>query len=273
MAVRIARFDPAARDQYQLGPVIARYQECSDCQISWIYGDSSLWIYNPRASLAPVPSGQLLRVSTRTGRVVQRWRTPEIVRALLAVNANGLWLSPSIESGVPGRLPLSRYKPYLSLYRIAPGKRSPERVLVVGDFGARWLVASGRTASVDIDDSDSHATVWSFTGTARPVHGKALSNNVVGAEVGYGEPTVAGNDTIGFYNVDLGNGLEQVLRITTTGRQAQTIAKIPAPGATIDNGPPVTAVLDGSFFFLDPPSYNSAGRLTGITRLHRVTPS
>jgi hypothetical protein len=270
--VRIARFDPTARDQYQLGRVITRYPEYSDSQISWIYGDGSLWIYNPFAHLTPSPSGELLRISTRTGGVVQRWAMPEIARALVAVDASGLWLSPSIESGVPGRLPLSRYKPYVSLYRILPGKRSPERVLTVGGFGARWLVASGRTASVDIDDSDSHSTVWSFTGTARPVQGKALSNKVVGAEVGYGEPTVAGNDTIGFYNVDLDNGLEQVLRINTTGRQAQTIAKIPAPEATIDDPGPSGVALDGSFFFLDPPNYNAAGRLTGVIRLHRVTP-
>jgi hypothetical protein len=270
--VRIARFDPAARDQYQLGPVITRYPECSDCQISWIYGDGSLWIYNPLASLTHGRSGEVFRISTRTGRVVQRWTMPEIVRALLAVDANGLWLSPSIESGVPGRLSFSHYKPYLSLYRIAPGARSPRRVLTVGGSGARWLVASGHTASVDIDDRDGHSTVWSFTGTARPVHGKALSDTVVGGELGAGEPTVAGNDTIGFYNVQLGNGLERVLRINATGRQEQTIAKIPAPDVTIDDGPPIAVTLDRSFFFLDPPTYNSAGSLTGIIRLHRVTP-
>jgi len=271
-AVRIARFDPAARDQYQLGPVITRYPECSDCQISWIYGDGSFWIYNPLASLTPSPSGELLRISTRTGRVVQRWPMPEIVRALLAVDANGLWLSPSIESGVPGHLRRSRAEPYLSLYRIVPGVRSPRRVLTVGGSGARWLVASGHTASVDIDDRDGYSSVWTFTGAASPVHGKALSNTVVGAEVGYGEPTVAGNGTIGFYNVELGNGLERVLRINTTGRQAQTIAKIPAPDVTIDDGPPIAAALDGSFFFLDPPTYSSAGSLIGVIRLHRVTP-
>lgn len=270
--VRIARFDPAARDQYQLGPVITRYPECSDCQISWIYGDGSLWLYNPLASLTPSPSGELLRISTRTGRVAQRWTMPDIVRAILAVDANGLWLSPSIESGVPGHISLLRAEPYLSLYRIVPGARSPRRVLTVGGSGARWLVASGHTAAVDVDDRDGYSTIWAFTGTAHPVEGKALSDTVAGAEVGYGEPTVAGNDTIGFYNVQLGNGLERVLRINTTGRQEQAIATVPAPGVTIDDGPPIAVALDGSFFFLDPPTYSSSGSLTGIIRLHRVTP-
>jgi hypothetical protein len=271
--VRIARFDPAARDQYQVGPVINRYPQCSDCQINWVYGDGSLWIYDPLAHLTPRPSGELLRISTRTGRVLQRWAMPEIVRALLAVDANGLWLSPSIESGVPGRIPLSRAGPYRSLYRIVPGARSPRRILTVGGSGARWLVASGHTASVDIDDRDGDSTVWTFTGTAPPVHGKALSNAVVGTEIGAGEATVAGNDSIGFYNVELGNGLERVVRINATGRHVQTIAKIPAPDVTIDDGPPIAVALEGSFFFLDPPTYNSAGRRTGVIRLHRVKAS
>lgn len=272
MAVRIARFEPAAREHYQLGPIITRYQECSDCQINWIYGDGSLWIYNPLAHVTRNPTGELLRVSTRTGRVLQRWTMPEIVRALLAVDANGLWLSPSIESRVPGRLPPSRYKPYISLYRIAPGTRSPRRVLTVGGAGARWLVASGHTTSVDINDLDGYSTVWTLTGTDRPVAGKALSNALVGGEIGAGEPTVAGNNTIGFYNVELGNGPERVLRINATGSQARTIAKIPAPDVTSDEGSPIGVALDGSFLFLDPPTYNSTGRLTGIARLRRVTP-
>jgi hypothetical protein len=272
IAVRIARFDPAAPDDYRLGPVITRYPQCSDCQINWIYGDGSLWIYNPLASVTPDPSGELLRISTRTGRALQRWRMPSIVRALVAVDSNGLWLSPSIESGAPDRIPLSRAEPYRSLYLIAPGTRSPRRVLTVGGNGARWLVASGYAASVDVDDRDGDSTVWTFTGTAPPVHGKPLSGIFMGGELGASEPTVAGNDTIGFYNVQLGNGLERVLRINPTGRQQQTIAKIPAPGETLDNGAPAAVALDGSFFFLDPPTYNSAGRLTGSTRLHRVTP-
>jgi hypothetical protein len=273
IAVRIARFDPAARDDYQLGPVITRYPQCSDCQISWVYGDGSLWIYNPIAHLTATQSGELLRISTRTGRVVQRLAMPEIVRALVAVDANGLWLSPSIESGVPSRVPRSRYKPYLSLYRIAPGTRTPTRVLTLGGSGARWLVASGHTASIAIDDRNGHSTVWIFTGTAPPVHGIALSNTVVGSEIGAGAPTVAGNEAIGFYNVQLSNGLEQVVRINPAGRREQTIAKIPAPEVTVDDPAPTGVALDGSFFFLDPPTYNPAGRLTGIVQLHRITAS
>jgi len=272
ITVRIARVDPAARDDYQLGPVITRYPECSDCQISWIYGAGSLWIYNPLASLTPSRAGELLRISTLTGAVVQQWTMPEIVRPLLAVDANGLWLSPSIESGVPGRIPLSPAEGYLSLYRIVPGAQAPRRVLTVGGSGARWLVASGPTASVDVDDGDGHSSVWTFTGTAPPVHGRAMSNTVVGTEFGAGAPTVAGNDTIGFYNVQVGNGLERVLRINATGRQEQTIAKLRAPEVTIDDPAPSGVALDGAFFFLDPPTYTSAGRSTGVIRLHRVTP-
>jgi len=272
--LRIARVDPAARDDYRLGPVITRYPECSDCQSIWIYGDGSLWIYSPLAHLAPDRAGELFRISTRTGRVVQRWRMPSIVRALLGVDADGLWLSPSIVSGVPGLLPLSRYTAYLSLYRVVPGTRPPRRLFTVGGSGAWWLVASGHAASLDVDGRDGDTTIWTFTGTGPPVHGKPLRGIVMGGELGATEPTVAGNDAIGFYNVQLGNnGLQRILRINPSGRQDQTMTEIPAPGETADNGPPIAVALAGSFFFLDPPSYNSAGRLTASARLHRVTPS
>lgn len=272
IVVRIARVEPAARDGYRLGPVIMRYQECSDCQISWIYGDGSLWIYNPFNHLARNTSGELLRISTTTGRVVQRWTMPRILRALLAVDADGLWLSPSIESGVPGRLPLSHYKPYISLYRIAPGARFPRPVLTLGGSGARWLVASGHTASVDVNDRDGDSTLWTFTGTAPAVHAKPLSGTFMGGELGANEPTVAGNDTIGFYEAQLGNGRERVLRVNATGNQEATIAKIRAPGETFQDDAPIAATLDGSVFFLDPPNYSSTGRPIGDTRLRRLTP-
>lgn len=218
LAVRIARVDPAARDRYQLGPVVTTYPQCSDCQIQWIYGAGSLWLYNPFDGNPPRRSGVLLRISTRTGQVLERWPLPRILRALLAAAAHTLWLSPSIESGIPGNVAGSRLLPYISLYRITPGERSPQRVFSVGGAGARWLVASGHTASADIDNGHGGAVVWTFSDNSPPVHGPPRNDTTVGAELGTGNATVAGDARIGYYSVLPGNGVEKVIRVDASGR-------------------------------------------------------
>jgi hypothetical protein len=265
IAVRIARTDRAARDGYTLGPVVTTYPQCSDCQIAWIYGDDSLWLYNP---LIHPPRGVLLRVSVRTGAVLQRWAMPEILRALLAVDAQGLWLSPSIESGTPGRLPPSRRVPYQSLYRTTPGASSPQRVLTETGAGARWLVARGDTTSAAIDTGHGYSRIWTFTDHQPPVHGPAINDGQIEGEIGTGGPIVAGNATIGFFSVTLGNGTESVTELGPLDRTAQTIATIRSPNVNLDYPPPTGTTLDGSFFFLDPP----VGQSQSSRDLHRVTP-
>ena len=66
LAVRIAHADAAARDGYTLGPVVNTYQQCSDCQAAVIYGDGSLWIYNPTAERVGRAAADL--ASNRGGR-------------------------------------------------------------------------------------------------------------------------------------------------------------------------------------------------------------
>ncbi len=267
IAVRIARSDPAARDGYALGPVVTTYPQCSDCQAAWIDGDGSLWLYNPLLH-PPHGAGVLLRISDRTGTVLERWSMPEIVRALLAVDANGLWLSPSIESGIPGPLPPSRRIPYESLYRIAPGARSPRRVLTEGGGDARWLVAAGESASAAIDTGHGTSAIWTFTGLEARAHGPRIADAELDSEFGTGGPTVAGNDVIGFYSVALSDGHENVIEISPGGRTTRTVATVPSAGASPDDPAPTGATLDGSFFYLDPPGDQPPGR----TELHRFTP-
>jgi len=263
LAVRIAHADAHARDGYTLGPVVTSYEECSDCQAAVIYGDGSLWIYNPTAYPSN-GSAVLLRISPQTGAVVERWAMPRILRALLAVDSNGLWLSPSTDSGLPGGVPRSRLAPYETLYRITPGDRTPQRVLTIGTGSvARWLLASGNTASAAIDKGNGYSAVWTFTDGKRPVHGPKLSDSPMGAEVGAGPPTVAGNNKLGYYNIVMNNGTESVIQTTPDGHHEHTIATIRSPDATNSYPAPTSVTVDGSLFFLDPATHPD---------LHRVTP-
>jgi hypothetical protein len=265
--VRIARSDPAARDGYTLGPVVTTYPQCSDCQIAWIIASGSLWLYNPFPGNRPQGSGVLLRISTHTGAVLERWTMPEIVRALLAADADGLWLSPSIESGTPGRLSPAQRISYFSLYHVSPGLAVPQRVLTERGGYARWLTATRHTASADIDNGRGFSVVWTFTDDSAPVHGHPLNDNLIGTEVGTFGPTVAGNTTIGFFTVLLGNGTERVIRIDPGARHEQQITTIRSRNTSIDDGAPRGVTLGGSFFFLDP----TADPTHGSTRLHRIT--
>ena len=266
LAVRIARADAQARDGYTLGPIVTTYEQCSDCQAGVIYGDGSLWIYNPTASPSN-GSAVLLRISPQTGAVVERWAMPRILRALLAVNSSGLWLSPSLESGVPGGVPRSRLAAYETLYRITRGDRTPQRVLTTETgSGTRWLLASRDTASAAIDNGHGYSAVWTFTAGKRPVHGPKLSDSPMGAEVGAGPPTVAGNNKLGYYNVVMNNGTESVIQTTPDGHNEHTIATIRSPDATDSYPAPTSVTLDGSLFFLDPTT-----RPDQRTDLHRVT--
>jgi hypothetical protein len=264
--VRVARSDPGGRDGYTLGPVVTSWKECSDCQGSWLYGDGALWIYNPLAhpTNSPLHRAVLLRVSERTGAVLQRWRMPEIIRALLAANRAGLWLSPSIESGSPGHLSRARRVPYQSLYRITPGQRTPQRILFAGQDGARWLIAGRATATIAVSTGPTAESIMILTGDGRTVHGPRISAANFGGELGLpGGPTVAGGPSQGFFTAIPGRHTETVRTISTHGRRARTIAHIPSPGASPNDLAPTGTTLGRSFFFISPSLYSDA--------LHRVT--
>jgi hypothetical protein len=186
--VRIARSDPGARDGYTLGPVVTSWAQCSDCQGAWLYGDGSLWIYNPLADPAGPPRQRavLLRVSEQTGAVLQRWRMPEIIRALLAANRNGLWLSPSIESGTPGHLSRVQRVPFESLYHVIPRQRAPRRVLSTGPDGARWLVASGTTATIAVSAPRRQESIETITSGHRTGNGAEIPDAKLLSAADYG---------------------------------------------------------------------------------------
>jgi len=285
MAIRVATVDPSAPDGYRLGPVVATYPQCSDCGPQWIHGGDSLWIYDqfvaPRFTSQ---TGQLLRVSESTGKVVQRWSMPSIDRPLVAVNADGFWLAPSNESGWPTHTPQSQLIRYQSLYHAWAGARAPVRVIGLGGGGALWLVASGHTAWLEANRNPL-AKLWRLNGmSGKPtLLGAYPAKSNQGGEFGAGAPTYAGNAAIGIYYVaspddnTVSPASQQIVRLAPDAPVARTVATVTAPASQLYAPSPPTVALGLSFYFLNRPtiSYpggNAAPLVQDAGVLYRVTP-
>jgi hypothetical protein len=288
-AIRIAHVDSGALDGYTLGPVVMTYPQCSDCTAQWIYGDGSLWLYDSfDGANTTVTHGELMRIAS-TGGVAQRWAIPGMTRALLAVNSEGIWLAPSIESGTPLHASRSQIARYQSLYRITPGGRTPVPVFNTGG-AARWLVAAGDTVWFETGYAN-HGTnayrLWRLQGgNARPtLLGDYPANADESADLGESPQTHAGNSTIGIYYVTSAayessqNEPQQIIRLSPNAANQRTFASVPAPpnGDSYGEGPPGVA-LGRWFYFLDPPllDYRSRNRppiVEGRAVLYRATPN
>jgi hypothetical protein len=279
LALRIARSDPSAPGGYTLGPVVMRYPQCSDCGADWIYGDGSLWIYDSVSS----GGAELLRVSQSTGAVAQRIAMPSIDRPYIAVNADGLWLADSNESGFPLHVKASQYYLYESLYRVAPGMRAPERELTIGHWGALWLLASGHSVWLDISRVPRVSLLLGLTGPhARrrfAVSYPAIANDQL--EPFEGGRVFAGSAADGLWYIARGpspgdpvadNGPQRVVEVSPASGAGRTVATV----ASADNSEvqPPAVVFDGSFYFLEPPTYAAIYPYApiGRSRLYRATP-
>jgi hypothetical protein len=254
LAMRIATVDRAAPAGYQLGPVIVTYPDGSDTRAETIQGDGSLWVYAPRTG-PRAKLGELLRISETTGRVVERWRMPQIVRALLATNANGLWLGPSNDSGFPTDASASQKVAVESLYRVAPGMRSPERVFDVGPDGARWLVANHESVWLDVGRPSGTPALWRFEGpTATPVIRAAatLGDFRQCGDLGEGSATVLGSAK-GIYCVnDPGPQSQGVYWLGSSGGRSTVVASVSTSVSYVFMDNAVT--YQGSYYFIDPPT-------------------
>ncbi len=280
LAVRIAHVDPGMRDGYTLGPVVMTYPQCSDCSAQWIYGDGSLWLYAAYHGRLSRSDGELLRVSSATGKVVQHWAIPQNPRELLAVNADGLWFVPSTEGGYPAReTSASQRISYQSLYRVTPGSRRPVRILTIRPGGAYWLVAADHTVWLE-----THGGVlWRVRGSTSTRLGRYRADGNQGADIGEAPPTHAGNATIGVYFVSSTgfdsavSAPQEIVRLSVDAARQRTVAQVPAPpeGDSYATAPPAVAI--GRFFyFLDPPLLNYLGGdkapiVHGQGILYRVT--
>jgi hypothetical protein len=251
--IRVATVDRAAPAGYRLGPVIVTDANGSDTRAETIQGDGSLWVYasmvNTRAKF-----GELLRISLTTGRVVERWKMPQIARALLATNANGLWLAPSNNSGFPMDASPSQEVAVGSMYRVAPGMRAPERVFDVGPDGARWLVAHNQSVWLDVGRPSGTPALWRFEGpTATPTirAAAALGRIRQCGDLGVGSATVLGSAN-GIYCVNnLGPNSQGVYWLGSSGGRSTVVASVTTPGyAFMDDA----VIYRGAYYFIDPPT-------------------
>ncbi len=274
LAVRIARSDPAAPGGYTLGPVVMKYPQCSDCDVQWVYGDGSLWIYDSVSA----QGAELLRVSQSSGAVEQRIAMPQIDRPYLVADADGFWLASSNESGFPSHVKPSQRYIYESLYRVAPGMSAPQRELTIGGGGALWLLASGHTLWLDTSRVPKPSLLLRLSGPrARRVFAVAyrpFENDQL--EPWSGGRVFAGSAADGLWYVvssPFAGSAQQVFEVSPASGAGGTVATV-TPPRSVDESQPPAVVFDGSFFFLDPPG--SAGTypyaLVGPSVLDRVTP-
>ena len=271
--VRIAVADPAARDGYRLGPVVMRYFECSDCGAQWVIGDHSLWINGPYARperRSGAFQGEVLRVSSRTGRVRQQFAVPELSRALLAVNQNGLWIAPSIETGRPaGHLSPRVRRAYSSLYLIAPGAQHAREVLHV-DNGIPWLTATEDRVWLE-ESSHGADRMLTFTGSSAQHRREGPRQHLVSGmtnEIGEGTTPYAARPAGGVAAVTAPNNSHQtVIAYSTKTLTHRVLATTPRPDA-YDEQPDAVAT-HGSVYFLDPELALSQDSIPGdLYRLH-----
>ncbi len=267
IAVRVAVVDRHASAGYALRPVLFSYDQCSDCWDESIYGPRSLWIYAPISTTRGYRAGgELFRVSKRTGRLLEHWRMPSMVRSLLAVDDDGLWIASSIDTGSPS-----------VLYHVAPGMAEPQRVLTIGtrknpDLDARFLVATGHTVWFEtwLAIKGWVPRLYRLSGTNVTLQGARVSGSMPCTDPGEGPATVLGN-AAGIYCVQIGdwtNGLgatsQKVFRLSPGQLDEQRVATVAPPAGTVDVGS--AAELNGSYYFLDPATQ---ARRAGV--LFRVT--
>jgi hypothetical protein len=258
-SVRISRRTATG---FAIGPVVMRYEEASDTNAEWIYGDGYLWIYDPTTTRG----SELLQVSTSTGAVLDTIRMPTISRPLLATDKDGLWFMPSILSGFTGR-------PTLALYHVKPGARTP----VIASRSVRlahWLVANGNSVWVDAGNTSQISTLWRFDGAgARPIFHRRLGALLDYLEFGYGEPEFGGDGTA-LWAVVPGRG-QEVVRVDSSRGTPTTVGRVqPRQAYSIQIQPPL-AVFHGAAYFLDPPAQAATYpyHRGGYSALYQVTPS
>jgi hypothetical protein len=266
-SVRIAHVLPGGG--YEVGPVVMRYSEYSDTDAEWAYGDGDLWIYDCLTTRGSI----LLRVSARTGALLELIHMPDVDRPLLAADGDGLWLAPAVNSGFQ--------PPSASgLYSVAPGMSRPVLVRRLPMDTVDWMVAAGHSLWLDVNHFGRTQTLLRFDGTSTAPALEVRERSgpgFEGSEFGQGQPGyAAGTAPQGLWTIDPQTPdfpQQRVVRIGPSNGRATTVATITPPGGyQLQYESPPVAYLDGSLFLLDPPDQGNDGAPAGPSFLYRVTP-
>ncbi len=261
--VRIAVADPGARDGYRLGPPVMSYEQCSDCAAQWVIGDHALWI-NSALAHGPHGPGEVLRISTTTGQVLQRFQMPRLFNAVLAVNQDGLWIAPSILTGIAsgtGRPTRQQLRASSSLYLDAPDAHAAKNVLHVGN-GIAWLTASGHRVWLG-EIAHGAIRMLTFTGPYADNLRRGPRLRIGrggGDELGNGAIPYAVNPQSAVYSVGSSNNAHQtVIAFDTTTLTAHRLTTTPQRDAYSQEAD--AAATRNSLYFLDAQTGPAGGRL------------
>jgi hypothetical protein len=245
-----------------------------DSAPTWTYGGGDLWLYE-----WDNPGGvDLMRISARTGDVLQRLRVPKVWHPVLAYNDEGLWVAPSGQSGSS------------ELYLVAPGATAATLVFHFPDHGfAKWIVGSGDALWLNAQPRavSNAGVVWMLRGPqAKAVWHVPESASLVQVFETLGDSGMVGDAADGLWAAPpTAYDEQQVVRIDPISGALSIEAtwKAGYPGsaqyAKYLYMSPITSwtgvTLAGSFFLLDPPVDCQCGTqpVGRFSALYRVTPS
>ena len=128
-----------------------------------------------------------------------------------AVNLDGLWIAPSVETGLPGAHLTKRERlEYESLLHIAPGGFQPRTVRVVGSAGVPWLTAAGHRAWLQTAPQGPRSRIVEISDTA----GRYLTRNDPWQRAGPGWNDEFGTGTVPYAASPTG-GITALISLTS----------------------------------------------------------
>jgi len=219
------------------GRVVFRYEDASDTKPEWAYGPGSLWIYDVWTRRG----AEAVRVSTVTGRVVQRVRMPKMFRPLLAADADGLWLAPATNGG------LSTGAEPQPVLHVAAGSRSAV-VVHRGGRAALWILAHGHSVWMEQIAGTSRRSLWRFDGPSGRPH-------LLVPHAGFfAAAAVWGGGSIWAAGAGLQCTREHIFRIDPASGRTTRVATVATGSCEPLGGEPQgIAFAGGAVYFLDPP--------------------
>lgn len=268
--LRIAGLAPATGD-IALGPVIASYEDASDTHLESVVGGGSLWLYLA-APLGLPNNSEAIEVSEATGQVLGRALLPWVLtRPVIAADDEGLFISPSIESG----LSRAGTKSGVTIFRVAPGAKTAQPFYRAGGVGqgvvANWMVGDGSSLWAEVCRRPASTDVCHILRFDGLGPGPAMTS----PEISETDDWAVGNVTVGLFSslwppssaAGAPPPATTIVRVDPSDGAETKVASVMLPaywGFLSYDGNPGAAIYDGALYLL--------GQLgqTNATTLYRV---